>query len=93
MFLYRNTGVTKICTFQDTESAAAANPSDEAAHQPANITATAKPKKITLNSWSKEWLDHERYLTNNNIIETEDGRYIKDMNKQDVQEMEEDKKR
>ena len=90
-----NTGVTTIFTFEATESAAAANHSDEAAHQPATITATAtaKPKKITLNSWSKEWLDHERYLTNNNIIETEDGRYIKDMNKQDVQEMEEDKKR
>ena len=52
----------------------------------------AKPKKISASSWSKEYLDHERHIAKNQILETEDGRHIKDMNRQDVWETEKDKK-
>ena len=53
----------------------------------------AKPKKISASSWSKEYLDHERHIAKNHyIIETEDRRHIKDMNSQDVQETDKDKK-
>ena len=57
-----------------------------------NDSRKRKLKKISLSLWSKEYLDHERHLARKQILETEDGRHIKDMNRQDVQEKDKDKK-
>ena len=52
----------------------------------------AKPDKISVSWWSKEWLDHQRYLSKRHLSETEDGIQYSDIDMEDVQDTDKDKK-